>query len=176
MDDLKCGDVCICDLSLSMNTHKHSVVPLVFISVSREEETPIYAFCRIGKAPEAYSRYPFVEVAPSECLRRDSAVYPTQTVLFSGDTGILSTTGCLAQDEIRKVMELRKQNDKENAVALVMTLCPRCRRDFMTDPASVVIRMDPFAVQETQCDYCQIRNGHTYIIYKRKLYGRNKAR
>ena len=32
MDDLKCGDVCICDLSLSMNTHKHSVVPLVFIS------------------------------------------------------------------------------------------------------------------------------------------------
>ena len=43
MDDLKCGDVCICDLSLSMNTHKHSVVPLVFISVSWKEETPIYA-------------------------------------------------------------------------------------------------------------------------------------
>ena len=53
MDDLKCGDVCICDLSLSMNTHKYSVVPLVFISVSWKEETPIYAFCRIGKAPEA---------------------------------------------------------------------------------------------------------------------------
>ena len=176
MADLKCGDICICDLSLSMNMHKYTVVPLVFISMTLEDEMPVYTFCRIGKAPEAYSRHPFVEVVASECLRRGSAVYPTQTVLFSDELGILNRTGCLTQDEIRKVLEIQEQNEKERSLALVMALCPRCRRDFMTDPTSVVVRMDPFAVQETQCDYCQVRNGHTYIIYKRKLYGRNNAR
>lgn len=174
MTDLKCGDVCICDLSLSINTHKYAVVPLVFISLTLENGRPIYSFCRVGKAPEAYSEHPFVEVAASSCLRKGSAVYPTQTILFSDEMGIMKKVGCLSQSETTKVLNLRQQ--KEKSFALVMALCPRCRRDFLTDPASVVIRMDPFAVRETQCDYCQVRNGHTYIIYRRKLYGRKKAK
>ena len=88
--------------------------------------------------------------------------------------GIIKKIGCLSQSEISMVLNVQQQK-KETSVALVMALCPRCRRDFMTDPSSVVIRMDPFAVQETQCDYCQVRNGHTYIVYKRELY-RRKAR
>ena len=175
MTDLKCGDVCICDLSLSINSYKYAVVPLVYISVTYEKEMPIYSFCRVGKAPRAYSRYPFVDVTASNCVRKGSAVYPTQVVLFSDEMGIIKKIGCLSQSEISKVLNVQQQK-KETSVALVMALCPRCRRDFMTDPTSVVIRMDPFAVQETQCDYCQVRNGHTYIIYKRKLYGRSIAR
>ena len=79
----------------------------------------------------------------------------------------------LSEDEFKKVINIRQQK-KEGSAALVMTLCQRCRRDFLADPTSVVKRMDPFSVQETQCDFCQIRNGHIYIVYKRKLYGRNK--
>lgn len=173
MLDLKHGDICICDLSMSMNTPKQSVAPLVFIACDKQDDTNIYVFCKVGKAPRKYSLKPFIDVAASNCLRRNSAVYPTQTVLFSDDLGILSKVGNLSEDEFQKVINIRQQK-KEGSAALVMTLCQRCRRDFLADPTSVVKRMDPFSVQETQCDFCQVRNGHTYIVYKRKLYGRNE--
>ena len=49
MNDLKFGDICIADLSRSLDYPGRSFTPLVFLETEDADTgTPVYIFCRIG--------------------------------------------------------------------------------------------------------------------------------
>ena len=170
MIDLQFGDICIADLSKSLNSPKAAVVPLVFLSAQQNPDSVvIYKFCRVGKTPAYYTTKPYIEVGIHPYLRRGSAIYPTQTVLFSDTGAILNKVGEIGNEEMeKKILAVCEAARKEERQAIVMTLCPRCRKEFMMDSGTIVRRLDPFSAQQHPCDFCQTKNGYTYIIYKRR--------
>lgn len=176
MLDLKFGDICICDLSYSINTAKTSHVPLMFLSADADVGRIMYRFCRIGKAPAQKQLHPFVILPPMHNLKPGSTVYPTKVVLFPSGDGIKRKISHLADEECRSRIELIiKERQKELKQALIMTLCRTCLKNFMMDTTSVIRRLDPYSLQQDECDYCQVKPGHTYLIMKKKQYGGYKT-
>ena len=172
MSELKLGDICICDLSLSLNTHKSGSAPLIFLKKKvADNDTVVYQFCRVGRKPISVSRHPFIVVNGETGLKDNSAVYPTQTILFSDESAIIKVVGQLKdKSTIDFIQAAIQQQGKKEEISIVMTLCPRCRSDFMLNPQTIVKRVDPFSQQRAECDYCQSRAGFLYLIYKKKAY------
>lgn len=56
---------------------------------------------------------------------------------------------------------------KEKRSGLVLSLCPRCREEFMSVSENIVKRIDPLQVEKEPCDKCQVRYGYDYLIIKR---------
>ena len=175
MRELRFGDICITDLSRSLNTPKTGIVPLIYLSSETGEDgVQTYRFCKVGKKPDGLSIRPFVVIDHNPHLRNGSAAYPTQTVLVTDTSAILSVPGSIEDADIRKeILTICETAKREEKHAIIMALCPRCRKDFLLDPYTMMKRLDPYSLVEHQCDFCQVRNGHTYVIYKRKLYGGN---
>ena len=169
MLDIRFGDICICDLALCRDHIKTAVVPLIFIG--KEEPTEgccIYKFCRVGKQPELHSKRPHIITEGEQGLRDGSAIYPTQTVLFSDEEGVIRKVGAIASEAtLAFIRDALQEKRKRNNIALVMALCPRCRQNFMTDPELIVKREDPYFGVRSQCDFCQTRSGFTYLIYRK---------
>ena len=171
MTDLVFGDVCICDLSLSLNSPRDSRAPLVFLGKEDTEGGKICRFCRVGGEPRSYALTPFIIFHGESALRNDGAIYPTQYILFLEGVGIIKMLGSIQNEEtlqLIKSADEKYRNRKE--VALVMHLCPRCRDDFMLDPETVVKRINPCSPVKSTCDFCQVRQGHLFVVYKRRIY------
>ena len=176
MLDLKFGDICICDLSYSINTAKTSRVPLMFLSADADGGRIMYRFCKIGKTPAQKQLHPFVVLPPTKNLKPGSTAYPTKVVLFPSEDGIRHKISHLSDEECKSRIKLIvKERQKELKHALIMTLCPTCLKSFMMDTTSVIRRLDPYAVCQDECDFCQVRPGHTYLIMKKERYGGYKA-
>ena len=173
MFEPKFGDICLCDLSLSINSTKTGFAPLLFLSDEKDASgNSIYKLCRIGRRPALTTTKPFIPLDHQPPLRRDSAAYPTQTVEYLGLGGIVRMIGSLTDAElISEIKATHEEYKIDRHKALVMALCPCCRRNFLADPGLKVKRIKPFSFTEYQCDFCQTRNGHMYAIFRRKLYG-----
>ena len=177
MTDLIFGDVCICDLSLSLNSPKDSRAPLVFLGIENTDGGEVWRFCRVGREPRAYALTPFIIFHGEPALRNDGAIFPTQYALFPARTGIVKMLGNIQREEtlqLIKAADQKYRNRKE--VALIMNLCPRCRDDFMTDPETIVKRLDPYSPVRSTCDFCQVRQGHLFVVYKRRIYRNGESK
>ena len=175
MIDLKFGDICIADLSRSLSSPKTITAPVIYLSAKDDGDVRTFRFCRVGKMPNGYTTKPFIMIGKHPYLRDGSAIYPTQTVLFTDESAILFKAGTVDDEHIeQEIYRILQQAKRKEHQAIIMALCSRCRREFLMNPETVVKRLDPFSVQEYQCDFCQTRTGHTYVIYKRRLYGGNK--
>lgn len=175
MTVLEFGDVCICDLSLSLNSSKQTIAPLVFIGKEYRNGSLINRFCRVGKKPKQYAFVPFIVVRNEPALRNNAAIYPTQYVFFSDDIAPIKMLGRIQTDETLAQIRTAVSEHRKD-VALVMSLCPRCREDFRTDRETVINRLNPFHPEKSECDFCQIRQGYLYVIYKKKIYRSDKRR
>ncbi len=173
MLELKFGDICIVDLSRSINSPKSCVAPVIYMSEYQENNGAMtYRFCRVGKKPALPASKPFVVIERHPYLRSKSAIYPTQTVLFSDESAILSKVSMIGDERIeQEILNIYEKTNRAEKQAIVMCLCPRCRREFLLNTQTVMKRLDPYSPIEQQCDFCQVRSGHTYVIYKRRLYG-----
>ena len=172
MNDLKFGDICVCDLTLSLNTPNKGPAPLIYLKNEKADSgATVYQFCRVGKKPALGSRHPFIVVSGENGLRNGCAVYPTQTILFSDESAIIKVVGQIEDEEtLHFIQDAIRQQDKKDSESIVMSLCPRCRDDFMLNPQTVVKRVDPYSHHRSGCDYCQSRSGYLYLIYKKKTY------
>ena len=172
MLDLLFGDICICDLSYSINTPKVSRAPLLYLYAEEGEGRIMYRFCRIGREPVKPSLYPFVRLPKMPNLKEGSTAYPTQMILFPSDDGIKYKIGSLSDvDCCSQIEQVINAWQKEMKQALIMTLCPKCLRDFMLDTSTIIKRLDPFSLHQDKCNFCQTRNGYTYLIVKKKSFG-----
>ena len=177
MIELKFGDICIADLSLSIDHPKISVAPVVYMSTRNNTDgINIYIFCRIGKSPSDQSNRPFIPIDKHPCLRNGSAIFPTQTVSFRDMSTILSRVGYIEDEKIKtKILAISKAARDKKRHTLIMTLCPRCRSEFLLNPETQIRRYDPCTSERYQCDFCQMRTGYVYEISIRKLYGGEKS-
>lgn len=57
---------------------------------------------------------------------------------------------------------------KPRRTGLILTLCPKCRAEFMNIPDNILRRVDPLQVDKERCDKCQTAFGYDYLILKKK--------
>lgn len=50
---------------------------------------------------------------------------------------------------------------------IVLTLCPKCRSEFLAVPENILRRVDPLQSEKDVCDKCQVRYGYDYLIMKK---------
>ena len=173
MTEMKFGDLYHCDLSYSLDYPKNKIVPVVFLKTERAcTGHMIHIFCRVGNPPSGRSRHPYILLKEQEGLKYDSAVFPTQTVSIANERAILRKTGQIRSDTVKDLIMETAQGKRGKEKEIVMNLCPRCRRDFLTDTDTVVRRQDPFSRQAETCDFCQTRMGYTYVVSRRRYYRR----
>lgn len=49
----------------------------------------------------------------------------------------------------------------------ILSLCPKCRAEFMSVPENILRRVDPLQVTKERCDKCQVNYGYDYLITKK---------
>lgn len=50
---------------------------------------------------------------------------------------------------------------------LVLSLCPKCRNEFLRVPENIVRRVNPLQIEKERCDKCQTALGYDYSVKKR---------
>lgn len=74
-------------------------------------------------------------------------------------------------DEIRRALKFTvgiPMKPKAERKGIILSLCPRCREEFMSVPENIVRRLDPLQVERDTCDKCQLRYGYDYLIMKKQ--------
>ena len=56
---------------------------------------------------------------------------------------------------------------KQKRTGIVLSLCPKCRSEFMAVPENIIKRLDPLQSEKEVCDKCQVHYGYDYIIMKK---------
>lgn len=64
----------------------------------------------------------------------------------------------------------------KNQASLVLTLCTKCRNDFLRNPENILQRRDRMQSAKECCDICQMRSGFEYIIRKKHQTERRNPR
>ena len=87
-------------------------------------------------------------------------------------------------DDVDKINEIKRGlkfgtglpvKSKQKRTGLVLSLCPRCRSEFMSVPDNIVRRLDPLQAEKDICDKCQVHYGYDYVVTK-KQNNRKKRR
>ena len=50
----------------------------------------------------------------------------------------------------------------------IRCLCPKCLKDFMSNPNYIVHRLDPLSSTKDICDKCQ-NMGYDYVVYDKRM-------
>ena len=176
MNNCTFGDICLCDLSCSLNVRRNHIVPLIYIAkFQATENVGIYCFCRVGPPPKETNADSFVTVIGEHGLRDSSAVYPSQLVYFTDSNGLIAIIGRIQSEEtLSFIKKINQSKEIRNGLSLIMSLCPQCRKSFIKNPAIHLKRLDPFSPIESECDFCQVGIGHTYVIFSRQMKRRQK--
>lgn len=53
---------------------------------------------------------------------------------------------------------------------LLLSLCPKCRSEFMSVPENILRRVDTLQVTKERCDKCQVNFGYDYLITKKRTH------
>ena len=64
---------------------------------------------------------------------------------------------------------------KRDRTGDIRCLCPRCLRDYMSDPNMVVRRLDPLSSTKDKCDKCQ-NTGYDYVVYDKRTALRKRGK
>ena len=77
-----------------------------------------------------------------------------EKTIYAIKQGILTEFGLIKRPQPRRT-------------GLILTLCPKCRAEFMSVPENIVRRVDPLQVDKERCDKCQTSFGYDYLIIKK---------
>jgi len=70
------------------------------------------------------------------------------------------------KDGIRYQFQLMRKR-KPIRTGYILSLCPKCRAEFLSVPENILRRVDPLQVEKEPCDKCQVGYGYDYLITKR---------
>ena len=52
----------------------------------------------------------------------------------------------------------------EKRVGLVLSLCPECRKEMLSEPGKIIKRFDPLQANRNICDCCGSNYGYEYLV------------
>lgn len=177
------GDIFYCDLGTmkgSVQCGKRPVIVIQNNNLNRTSPTVTVAVITSVKKKQTMASHICIG---KECgLAEDSMIMLEQTRTVDKNEELLEYIGAVIdsdkRNEIKQGIKLTHGipvKPKGQRKALVLTLCPRCRSEFMGVAGNIVRRVDPLQVEKECCDKCQVGYGYDYMITKKIRYeGRRK--
>ena len=61
------------------------------------------------------------------------------------------------------------REETAEAEELFLCPCPTCAQQFYDSPEHTIRRADPFQLEKSDCDYCQVRRGYDFYITRKEM-------
>lgn len=177
------GDIFYCDLGKMKGSVQCGKRPVIVIQNNQLNRTSPTVTVAVITTVKKKQTMPSHIIIGKECgLPEDSMIMLEQTRTIDKNAELLEYVGAVIdsdkRNEIKQGIKLTHGipiKPKGKRSAMVLTLCPRCRSEFMSVAENVVRRVDPLQVEKECCDKCQVGYGYDYMITKKVRYdGRNK--
>lgn len=181
---IRWGDIYYCDLGRMKGSVQCGRRPVIVVQTNRlNSASPAVVVAVITSVIKKANMNSHISIGKECGLKEDSMIMLEQLRTidkleeleeFVGYVGNRDTIDSIHRG-LKYVLGLSKKTTQQRT-GYVLTLCPRCRSEFMEVQENIVKRIDPFQRERDVCDKCQVRYGYDYMILKKQSYfnqGRN---
>ena len=177
------GDIYYCDLGNMKGSVQCGKRPVLVVQTNNLNATsPTVTVAIITSVLKKVGMDTHIAIGKESGLKEPSMIMLEQLRTVDKLEELGEFVGTVVTDE-DKVIEIQRglkfalgipMKPKQKRTGMVMSLCPRCREEFMNVPENIVKRVDPLQSEKEPCDKCQVRYGYDYLIMKR--YNHNGQR
>lgn len=175
MNKIKWGDIYYCNLPFGKGSVQGNRRPVLVIQNNRLNATsPTVVVAVITSVKKRLSMPTHIEIG-KECGLKEPSMVMLEQVRTVNKLGELEDyVGTVVDDT--KITEIQRgikaafgipMKPKGQRSGIVLSLCPKCRQEFMNIPENIVKRVDPLQSEKECCDKCQVRYGYDYLIMKK---------
>ena len=173
--NVKWGEIYLCDLGSNKGSVQSGKRPVLVLQNNiGNNNGPTTVVATISSVLKKLNQPTHILLDTSCGLREDSIVMLEQIRTVDKEKELLEYIGEV-RDE--KTIYAIKQGiltefglikrPQPRRTGLILTLCPKCRAEFMSVPENIVRRVDPLQVDKERCDKCQTSFGYDYLIIKK---------
>ena len=175
LEAVKWGEIYYCDLGETRGSVQSGRRPVLVVQtnqLNRTSPTVIVAMITTVRKKEALDTHVFLNTACG--LKHPSMVLLEQLRTVDKAEELLECVGKVEDERIIREIQRGLKfglgmpiKPKQPRRGIVLSLCPRCRQEFMSVSENLVRRMDPFQEEKELCDKCQVGYGYDYLIMKK---------
>lgn len=166
--NVKWGEIYLCDLGSNKGSVQSGKRPVLVLQNNiGNNNGPTTVVATISSVLKKLNQPTHILLDTSCGLREDSIVMLEQIRTVDKEKELLEYIGEV-RDE--KTIYAIKQGiltefglikrPQPRRTGLILTLCPKCRAEFMSVPENIVRRVDPLQVDKERCDKCQTSFGY----------------
>ena len=168
--DVRWGDIYTCNLGENKGSVQGGVRPVLVIqdSIMTRNSPTVTVVSITSVLKKAYLKSHVI--LGEECgLRKKSMAMLEQVQTVNKNTDLIRYIGHIGKKDIQAVKDAliyTMNTDKEEGI--ILTLCPRCRRDIMNDPDHIIRRVHNGSDVKETCDMCQHHKGFNYMVERKR--------
>lgn len=178
---IKWGDIYYCDLGSNKGSVQSGVRPVLVVQNNvGNEKSPTTVVATITSVLKKLNQPTHILLDTSCGLKNDSIVMLEQIRTVDTQQELLEYIGTVTDEKtlynIRQglLIELGlKKRPMPRRSGLILSLCPKCRAEFMIVPENILRRVDSLQVTKERCDKCQVNFGYDYLIAKKRTRNNN---
>ena len=174
------GDIFCCDLGNMQGSVQCGKRPVIVIQGNHlNKNSPTVTVAVITTVLKKQNMHSHVLIGRETGLKEQSMIMLEQTRTVDKEKELLEYIGAVKDGDKR--LEIKRGikatlgipvRPKEERKALILSLCPKCRSEFMSVPDNIVKRADYLQSEKETCDKCQVGYGYDYIIMKKHRHGK----
>lgn len=174
--NIKWGEIYYCNLGNNNGSVQSGVRPVLVIQNNiGNDNSPTTVVAMITSVLKKLNQPTHILLDTSCGLKNESIVLLEQIRTVDIQRELLEYIGTVTNEKtIYNIQQgllvelgLRKRGmPRRNG--LILSLCPKCRAEFMNVPENILRRVDTLQVTKERCDKCQVNFGYDYLITKKR--------
>lgn len=172
---IRWGDIFYCDLGNMQGSVQCGKRPVIVIQSDRlNRNSPTVTVAVITTVLKKQNMHSHILIGKESGLKKPSMIMLEQTRTVDKEKELLEYIGAVKNSDKR--LEIKRGikatlglpiKPNEERKALILSLCPKCRSEFMSVPDNIVKRADYLQSEKEVCHKCQVGYGYDYIIMKK---------
>lgn len=173
--NIRWGDIYYCNLGENKGSVQCGRRPVIVVQTNKLNITsPTVTVAIITSVLKKTGMDTHIEIGTECGLKEPSMIMLEQLRTVDKLEQLEDFIGYVSDED--KIIEIQRglkfavgipMKPKDKRTGMLLSLCPRCREEFMSVPDNIVKRVDPLQVEKEPCDKCQVRYGYDYLIMKR---------
>ena len=176
--NIKWGEIYYCNLGNTKGSVQSGIRPVLVIQNNvGNDNSPTTVVATITTVLKKLNQPTHILLNISCGLKEKSMVMLEQIRTVDKERELLGYIGKVSDEKtiysIRQglLVELGlKKKPQPRRSGLILSLCSKCRDEFMSVPDNILRRVDTLQVVKERCDKCQINYGYDYLIAKKSTH------
>lgn len=170
--NIRRGDIFYYDFGPNSGSVQSGRRPILVLQTDRLNDTSLTIMVAPITTVIKNQEFPSHVILPGDTGLKEKSMVLLEQVRTINKQDLLAHVGCLRDpatwkkinNGIRITFGTRRSASRTGDIRC---LCPRCLKDYMSDPDYIVKRLDPFHSVKESCDKCN-GMGYDYIICEKK--------